>query len=147
MGVLVIDDTGDRKAGRHTAHVGRQYLGSVGKLDNGIVAVASLWADERVYYPLHVAPSTPARRLPRGAADPAFRTKPQLAAHLVAAAGAAGVPFRRWWRTASTATAWPSRRGLWAAGLPFVLALKPKEGRWAPMDDAHTPVEAAQAVP
>src|SRR5919202_6011011 len=26
-GVLVIDDTGDRKKGTHTAHVGRQYLG------------------------------------------------------------------------------------------------------------------------
>ncbi|MGH2457123.1 MAG: transposase, partial [Candidatus Limnocylindria bacterium] len=38
-GVLIIDDTGDRKAGTHTAHVGRQDLGSVGKLDNGIVAV------------------------------------------------------------------------------------------------------------
>src|SRR4029434_9035881 len=30
-GVLVIDDTGDRKDGTATAHVGRQYLGSVGK--------------------------------------------------------------------------------------------------------------------
>jgi SRSO17 transposase len=27
QGVLVIDDTRDRKAGRHTAHVARQYLG------------------------------------------------------------------------------------------------------------------------
>ena len=41
-GVLVIDDTGDRKDGRHTAHVARQYLGSVGKTDNGIVAVTNL---------------------------------------------------------------------------------------------------------
>jgi SRSO17 transposase len=47
-GVLVIDDSGDRKAGTHTAHVARQWLGSVGKVDNGIVAVSSLWADERV---------------------------------------------------------------------------------------------------
>jgi SRSO17 transposase len=29
-GVLVIDDTGDRKDGRATDHVARQYLGSVG---------------------------------------------------------------------------------------------------------------------
>jgi SRSO17 transposase len=43
-GVLVIDDTGDRKAGKRTAHVARQWLGSVGKVDNGIVAVSSLWA-------------------------------------------------------------------------------------------------------
>ena len=33
-GVLVIDDTGDRKAGTKTAHVARQYLGSVGTTDN-----------------------------------------------------------------------------------------------------------------
>ena len=44
-GALVIDDTGDRKDGTATAHVARQYLGSVGKIDNGIVAVTSLWAD------------------------------------------------------------------------------------------------------
>ena len=30
-GVLVIDETGDRKWGDKTAHVGRQYLGSIGK--------------------------------------------------------------------------------------------------------------------
>jgi SRSO17 transposase len=48
-GVLVLDDTGDRKDGTATAHVARQYLGSVGKVDNGIVAVTSLWADERCY--------------------------------------------------------------------------------------------------
>ena len=54
-GVLVIDDTGDRKDGSATDHVARQYLGSVGKVDNGIVAVTTLWADEDCYYPLHVS--------------------------------------------------------------------------------------------
>jgi SRSO17 transposase len=61
-GVLVIDDTGDRKDGQATDHVSRQYLGSAGETDNGIVAVTSLWADERYYYPLHVEPYTPAAR-------------------------------------------------------------------------------------
>jgi SRSO17 transposase len=75
--VLIVDDSGGRNAGSQTAHVGRQYLGSIGKIDNGIVAVTTVWADERVYYPLHFAPYTPASRLPKGAADPAFRTKPQ----------------------------------------------------------------------
>src|ERR687897_541377 len=90
QGVLVIDDTGDRKAGTATAHVARQYLGSVGKTDNGIVAVTSLWADERGCFPLHVPPYTPASRLPRGKRDPSFRTKPQIAVDLVDAALAAG---------------------------------------------------------
>lgn len=39
-GVLIIDDSGDRKSGTRTDHVARQYLGSVGKIDNGIVAVS-----------------------------------------------------------------------------------------------------------
>ena len=62
-GVLAIDDTGDRKDGKATDHVARQYLGSVGKVDNGIVAVTTLWADEARYYPLHVMPYTPEKRL------------------------------------------------------------------------------------
>jgi SRSO17 transposase len=66
-GVLVVDDTGDRKDGCATEHVARQYLGSVGKIDNGIVAVTTLWANEQRYYPLHVAP------IPRKAVCPTAR--------------------------------------------------------------------------
>ncbi len=57
-GVLAIDETGDRKDGKATAHVGKQYLGGIGKIDNGVVSVASLWADERIYYPVEVEPYT-----------------------------------------------------------------------------------------
>src|SRR5258707_12320785 len=90
-GALVIDETGVRKDGTHTAHVGYQYLGTIGKTANGIVAVTSLWADERVYYPLHVRPYTPAARLAGGKQHPAFRTKPQLALELLHAAPAAAI--------------------------------------------------------
>ena len=50
-GVLVIDEHGDRKWGKHTAHVGKQWLGNIGKTDSGVVSVTSLWADERIYWP------------------------------------------------------------------------------------------------
>jgi SRSO17 transposase len=60
-GVLIIDETGDRKDGDRTAHVGRQYLGNRGKTENGVVSVGSLWADESLYYPLSVEPYTPER--------------------------------------------------------------------------------------
>jgi SRSO17 transposase len=93
-GVMIIDDSGDRKAGTKTAHVARQYLGSIGKVDGGIVPVTSLWADERIYHSLHVRPYTPAGRLAKGKADPDFRTKPQLAVELVDAARDAGFSFR-----------------------------------------------------
>ena len=145
-GVLVLDDTGDRKAGTKTAHVARQYLGSVGKIDNGIVAVTTAWADERVYYPLHLQPYTPACRLPRGKADPAFRTKPQLAEALVDAAVAAGVSFRAIVADCFYGDHEGFVEALDHADRPYVLALKPQKGMWAPAEAAHTPVEAAQAL-
>jgi len=55
-GVLVIDDHGDRKWGTQPAHVGKHYLANLGKIDTGVVSVSSLWADERVSYPLAVEP-------------------------------------------------------------------------------------------
>src|SRR6266496_2869423 len=79
-GVLVIDDSGDRKDGTKTAHVGRQYLGRYGKTDNGIVTVTTVWADERIYYPVHALPYTPARHFAKGKNDPEFRTKLQIGA-------------------------------------------------------------------
>jgi hypothetical protein len=145
-GVLVIDDSGDRKAGSQTAHVARQYLGSIGKIDGGIVAVTSLWADERICYPLHVKPSTPAARLPAGKADPAFRTKPQLAVELVDAALDAGVAFRAVVADCFYGENATFEGALAEAGLPSVLALKPSSGGWAPAKASHTPEEAAREL-
>nr|MBA2691594.1 transposase [Rubrobacter sp.] len=76
-GALVVDETGDRKDGKATAHAGRQYLGGIGKIDDGAVSVSSLWVDERVYYPIEVEPCTPAHHFEGGKADPEFRTKPR----------------------------------------------------------------------
>src|SRR5215217_2773107 len=146
QGVLVLDDTGDRKAGTKTDHVARQYLGSVGKIDTGIVAVTTVWADERVYYPLHLQPYTPASRLPRGKADPAFRTKPQLAEALVDAAVAAGIPFRAIVADCFYGDHAGFVEALDHADRPYVLALKPQKGMWAPAEATHTPIEAAQAL-
>jgi hypothetical protein len=146
QGVLVIDDSGDRKDGRHTAHVARQYLGSVGKTDNGIVAVSSLWADERVYWPVHVQPYTPAGRLPKGRRDPGFRTKPQQAAELVQAARTAGIAFRAVVADCFYGDNEGFTEALGAAKVAYVLAVKPRNGVWAPAEEAHTPQEAARQL-
>src|SRR5215207_9335668 len=142
-GALVSDDTGDRKDGTATAHVARQYLGSVGNIDNGIVAVTSLWADARCYWPVHAVPYTPASRLPAGERDPGFRTKPQLAVELVQAARQAGIEFQAVVADCFYGDNPGFTDALAAADVPFVLALKPRKGTWAPAEQAHTPVEAA----
>jgi hypothetical protein len=146
QGVLVIDDTGDRKDGTATAHVARQYLGSVGKIDNGIVAVTSLWADERGCWPVQVVPYTPASRLAKGKRDPGFRTKPQLAVELVEAAQQAGIGFRAVVADCAYGDNPGFTQALGTAKVPFVLALKPGKGTWAPAEAAPTPTEAAAAL-
>src|SRR6516225_5807641 len=89
-GVLVIDDSGDRKDGAKTAHVGHQWLGRYGKTDNGVVTVTTVWADERLYYPVGAVPYTPARHFVKGKSDPGFRTKLAIGADLAARAQGAG---------------------------------------------------------
>src|SRR6266700_2489999 len=145
-GVLVIDDSGDRKDGTKTAHVGHQWLGRYGKTDNGVVTVTTLWADERLYYPVHALPYTPARHFAKGKNDPAFRTKLAIGADLAARARDAGFVFRAVCADSAYGDQDGFRGELRQAGLPFVMALKPRRGTWAYGPDAHTPVDAARAL-
>src|SRR5215218_10327190 len=93
-GVLVIDEHGDRKWGKRTAHVGRQWLANIGKTDNGVVSVTSLWADEGVYWPIDFEPYTPSHHFEGGKNDSRFRTKLKIASELVEMAVGRGSPFR-----------------------------------------------------
>lgn len=51
-GVIVIDDTGFAKKGRHSVGVARQYSGTLGKTDNCQVAVSLHYAAPKGDYPL-----------------------------------------------------------------------------------------------
>jgi len=143
-GVLIVDETGDRKDGSKTAHVGRQYLGNRGKIENGVVSVGSLWADEGVYYPLAVAPYTPERWFAAGKADPAFRTKPQLALELVDQTLAADWPFRAVVADCLYGEHHGFTSGLQARGVPYVVALKPSHAWWAPVEAIGAVWEVAE---
>ena len=145
-GVLVIDDSGDRKDGTKTAHVGHQWLGRYGKTDNGVVTVTTVWADERLYYPVHAVPYTPARHFAKGKSDPAFRTKLAIGADLAVRARAAGFVFRAVAADSAYGDQDGFRSELAEAGLPFVMALKPRHGTWAYGADAYTPADAARAL-
>jgi SRSO17 transposase len=145
-GVLVIDDSGDRKDGVKTAHAGHQWLGRYGKTDNGVVTVTTVSADERLYYPVHAVPYTPAKHFAKGKNDPAFRTKLAIGADLAARAREAGFTFRAVAADSAYGDQYEFRAELAEAGLPFVMALKPRRGTWAYGPDAHTSVDAARAL-
>jgi SRSO17 transposase len=145
-GVLAIDETGDRKDGQHTAHVGRQYLANLGKIDNGVVSVTSLWADERVYYPIDVEPYTPAHHFEKGKKDPQFRTKLKIAVELVRRAVQAHLPFRAVVADSFYGEDRGVKQGLRALGVGYVLALKPSHAWWHPIRAIGSFQEAAQAA-
>ena len=80
---LIIDDSGHRKSGNFTAGVGRQYIGEIGKTEQGIVAVTSHLYDGKKSLPLDLELYQKAESFPQGKKDPLFKKKPQLALELV----------------------------------------------------------------
>src|SRR5918995_3070124 len=142
-GVLVIDEHGERKWGTKTAHVGKQWLGNLGKTDNGVVSVSSLWAEEGVYYPLEVEPYTPAHHFEGGTSDPRFRTKLKIASQLVEKAVEGSIPFKAVVADSFYGEDEGFKRSLSELGVGYVLALKPSHAWWHRVGEIGSPWEVA----
>ena len=145
-GVLVIDEHGDRKWGKKTAHVGRQWLANIGKTESGVVSVTSLWADERVYWPVAFEPYTPAHHFEGGKDDPEFRTKLKIAAQLVERALADGMKFGAVVADSFYGEDDGFKRELEELDVGYVLALKPSHAWWHTEDEIGSSWEAALAA-
>src|SRR3982750_1554771 len=98
--VLVVDETGFPKKGRHSAGVARQYCGTVGKVENCQVGVFLAYGsrgghaliDRRLYLPAAWAGEAERRRAAKVPEDVPFLTKPAIARAMLAWALDAGVP-------------------------------------------------------
>jgi SRSO17 transposase len=77
---VIIDETGDKKKGKTTDYVKRQYIGNLGKIENGIVSVNAYGYYEGITFPLIFKVFKPKERLKEG--DP-YQTKPVLAAEII----------------------------------------------------------------
>jgi hypothetical protein len=129
-GVLVIDEHGDRKWGKRTAHVGRQWLANIGKTENGVVSVSSLWADEGVYWPVDFEPYTPAHHFEGAKNDPGFRTKLEIASQLVGRSVEMGLGFRAVVADSFYGEDRGFKRSLGELGVAYVLSLKKSHSWW-----------------
>jgi len=151
-GVLILDETGDPKRGHRIVLAAQQYLGKLGHVANGVVAVTSHWADGSRHVPVGVKPYRPASRLPKGRKDPAFHTKPALAWQLIEEARVAGIPFRLVVADSVYGENADLEAKLFAAKIPYVMGLRPSHGTWQQVDDpanppAFTPADAAARLP
>ena len=152
QGVLIVDETGDPKRGHRIVLAAQQYLGKLGHVANGVVAVTSQWTDGSRHVPLGVKPYRPASRLAKGTRDPAFHTKPDLAWQLIEEARAAQIPFRLVVADSIYGDNAQLEMRLFAAHIPYVMGLRPSHGTWQMVEDAahppaFTPAEAAQRLP
>jgi SRSO17 transposase len=77
---VVIDETGDRKKGKKTDYVARQYLGSVGKIDQGLVSVNAYGIYSNITFPLIFKVFKPKGTLKEG---DIYKTKIDLASEII----------------------------------------------------------------
>ena len=78
--ILIIDETGDKKKGNKTDYVKRQYIGNLGKTDNGIVVVTAYGVFLGMTFPLIFEVYKPHERLKPG---DKYLTKPEIASMLM----------------------------------------------------------------
>ncbi|MBV9282715.1 MAG: transposase, partial [Chloroflexi bacterium] len=155
-GVLIVDETGDRKRGHGIPFAAQQYIGKLGFTASGVVSVTTHWTDGTRHVPLGVKPYWPASRLPEGKKDPRFRTKPELAWELIEEAWGAGIPFGVAVADCIYGENAALEGKLFAAGIGYplgdVLAIRSNHGVWQFVEDeahppAFNPKEAAERVP
>lgn len=80
---MIVDDSGHPKSGNFTDCVGRQYLGELGKTDNGLVLVTTHLYDGTKSLPLDLEIYQKADNFEQGKDDPKFRKKSQIAIELI----------------------------------------------------------------
>lgn len=77
---VIFDETGDPKKGDKTDYVARQYIGRLGKIENGIVSVVAYGVIEEIAFPILFKVFKPKKRLKPG---DIYKTKPEIASELV----------------------------------------------------------------
>ena len=106
--VLVIDESGFPKRGRHSAGVGPQYCGASGRVENCqvgvfltyVTALGHALIDRELYVPQDWCGDLPRRLAAHIPEALTFQTKPELAKRMVQRAHQAGLPLR--WVVADT---------------------------------------------
>ncbi len=131
-GILIVDDTGIPKKGKHSVGVGRQYSGTLGRVDNCQVVVTTHYVDAvfdwpvnaRLYLPKSWTQNRSRCRKAQVPEDVSFRTKGEIALDLTDEAMAAGLSPRAAITDAGYGDQPTLLDGWEARELPYVVALE-----------------------
>lgn len=131
--ILLIDETGDCKKGTSTDYVKRQYIGNVGKKENGIVAVTAYGLVDGMILPLTFEVYKPRERLKD---TDEYQTKPQIAARMIRQLQAMGFQFEL---VLADSLYGESKVNfvnvLDELKLPYILAIRSDHGFWLPEEE------------
>jgi len=122
---LVIDETGDRKKGKSTDYVDRQYIGNLGKIDNGIVSVNAYGVLKGLTFPLIFKVFKPKKRLKT---EDIYQTKIQLAQEIIQELQAFGFKFELVLADSLYGESHPFVRLLDELQLPWIMAIRSNHG-------------------
>jgi SRSO17 transposase len=131
--ILLIDETGDCKKGTSTDYVKRQYIGNVGKQENGIVAVTAYGLVDGMIVPLTFEVYKPRERLKD---SDEYQSKPQIAAQMIRQLQAMGFQFEL---VLADSLYGESKVNfvnvLDELKLPYILAIRSDHGLWLPEEE------------
>jgi len=128
---VIIDETGDRKKGKKTDYVARQYLGSVGKIDNGIVSVNAYGVYENITFPLIFKVFKPKGTLKE---SDTYKTKIELASSIITELIEFGFEIELVLADSLYGEASSFLRTLENHKLPWVVAIRSNHGVWLPQE-------------
>ncbi len=128
---VVIDETGDRKKGKKTDYVARQYLGSVGKIDNGIVSVNAYGVYDYITFPLIFQVFKPRETLKE---SDKYKTKIELAAEMITELIDFGFKIELVLSDSLYGESSQFIRTLDKHKLPYVVAIRSNHAVWMPYD-------------
>jgi len=127
--VLCIDETGDKKKGKTTDYVARQYIGNLGKIDNGMVSVNAYGVVDNITFPLYFKVFKPRKRLK---ATDSYQTKPTIAVELIRQVHAAGFTVELVLADCLYGESGDFISALGGLNLRFVVAIRDNHGVWMP---------------
>lgn len=126
---VIIDETGDRKKGKKTDYVARQYLGSVGKVDNGIVSVNAYGVYANITFPLIAQVFKPKGTLKE---SDKYKTKIELAAEIITELMESGFNIELVLADSLYGESSQFLRKLGEYKLAYVVSIKSNHGVWLP---------------